>query len=372
MTPTPNEPLKVLVVAECYEAGTGAAIESIATEMTEVEFHLLWSGDGKSLSLARFASAHRMSSSVPGRVKQVRQLARALGVDIVHAHSSWAGLYARVLSSEVPVVYQPHGFSFANRSLSAPGRLVGKAMERLLAHRAQVIVAVSGAEAKAARGLGLNADRVRLVPNSSMLTGPDRLSDSGFRGAVPTIVMIGRLAPEKDPPFFVELARRSAGRDLSFHFVWIGDGQSQVSSLLTAAGVEVTGWLGRDALSEHLGRAFAYVHTAVAEGFPISVLDAAAFGIPILARPLAALSEAGLPTYESPDEFLDELGLLYSHGARYRERQRASAQLKERYSRAAQAADMRDVYSFVAGRHRPSPLRLTRGRSQHMERQEQR
>jgi glycosyltransferase involved in cell wall biosynthesis len=372
MTPTTPEPLKVLVVAECYEAGTGAVIESIATEMTDVEFHLLWSGDGKSLSLAGFASAHRMSTSVPGRIKQVRQLARAFGVDVVHAHSSWAGVYARVLSSDVPVVYQPHGFSFANRSLSAPGRMVGKAMEWLLAHRAQVIVAVSDAEARAARGLGLSADRVRLVPNSSMLTGPDRTRNSGFAGGVPTVVMIGRLVPEKDPPFFAELARRSAGRDLPFRFVWIGDGHSQVSSLLAAAGVEVTGWLSRDALSEHLGRAFVYVHTAVAEGFPISILDAAAFGIPILARPLPPLSEAGLPTYESPDEFLDELELLYAQDARYRERQHTSAQLKRRYSRAAQAADMRDVYAALARGHRPSPPRLTRGRSPRMERQEQR
>jgi glycosyltransferase involved in cell wall biosynthesis len=350
-----SDPLEVLVISECFEAGTGAAIESIATELAEVRFHLLWAGDAKSLSFAPFASTERLAPSTLGRVRQVRRLASELGVDLVHAHSSWAGVYARVRSSNVPVVYQPHCFGFANPGRGLASRLLSKGLERLLAPRAAVVVAVSADEARTARRLGLSHERVRVVPNSSSLNREGHALRVGPQPpTVPTVVMIGRLAAQKDPEFFAELSRLSAGRGLPFRFVWIGDGDRHYHHLQVSSGVQVTGWLSRDALAEQLVHAFAYTHTAVGEGFPISILDAAAFRLPIVVRPIAALSDAGLRTCEFPEQFLNQLERWHADDESYRQSRRTTDQLNARSSAEEQARRMREVYASMSSTNRRS------------------
>lgn len=349
--------LDVLVVSECFEAGTGAAIESIANGLPEVRFHLLWAGDAQSLSFAPFASVEPLTSSALGRVRQVRRLVNELGIDLVHAHSSWAGVYARARALPVPVVYQPHCFGFANPGRGRLSRRLSSLVERLLAPRVRVLVAVSEHEAGAARQLGLEPDRVRVVPNSSALRRPaDRTPDVGRQSSAnPTVLMIGRLAAQKDPAFFAQVSRLSRRRGLPFRFIWIGDGAAHYRELVGSAGAEVTGWLSRAALAGHLDEAFAYAHTAIGEGFPISILDAAAFQLPIVVRPIPALREAGLPAWERPEQFVDQLERWHIDRDSYHRSQRAADRINVRGSSAEQADRMRDVYASVSPTyHRPS------------------
>ncbi|MFX7785070.1 glycosyltransferase, partial [Acinetobacter baumannii] len=64
---------------------------------------------------------------------------------------------------------------------------------------------------------------------------------------------------------------------------WIGDGPS------SAPRVRVPGWAARDDVRAELAELDVYFHTAAWEGFPIAILDAAAMGLPILARRIPAL-----------------------------------------------------------------------------------
>jgi len=75
--------------------------------------------------------------------------------------------------------------------------------------------------------------------------------------------------------------------------VWVGDGDLGLRRMLTAAGVRVTGWLGPADLEAML-RESIYIHSARYEGFPLSILDAAVCGAPIVARRISALERTGL------------------------------------------------------------------------------
>ena len=77
-------------------------------------------------------------------LKQLRRLLRRGGYDLIHCHSTMAGLVGRLAAggAGLPVVYTPHCPVFATR-LPAAQRRVGLVLERLLAGRTTRYIAVS-------------------------------------------------------------------------------------------------------------------------------------------------------------------------------------------------------------------------------------
>jgi glycosyltransferase involved in cell wall biosynthesis len=96
--------------------------------------------------------------------------------------------------------------------------------------------------------------------------------------------MVGRIAPQKDPKYFTEVARWARNYGGDFEFVWVGDGEKDFKKTLLDSGVKITGWKDRKGVEKELMAADIYVHTAAWEGFPVTILDAAKIGLPILAR----------------------------------------------------------------------------------------
>jgi glycosyltransferase involved in cell wall biosynthesis len=76
-------------------------------------------------------------------VLRLHRLIRTIRPDIIHAHSSKAGL-VRVLAPfhrGTPIIYTPHGFGFLQENLPAPKRLLISSVEHLLAACGGEIVA---------------------------------------------------------------------------------------------------------------------------------------------------------------------------------------------------------------------------------------
>lgn len=217
----------------------------------------------------------------------------------VHAHSSWAGVYARIFPVSAPVIYEPHCYKFDDMDQSRSARYAFKQAERLLARRAAVTVALSPHEEQLARHLHGRA-RVELLPNTAAFKPTDAHGATGFKLGNQAI-MIGRLSRQKDPAFFAQVADTVRATLPEIRFKWIGDGDSSARRGLEDVGVEVTGWVDQDRMREELAASALYVHTARYEGFPLSVLDAAAFEHPIVARRIPAFEGLGIPMAETPE-----------------------------------------------------------------------
>ena len=106
--------------------------------------------------------------------------------------------------------------------------------------------------------------------------------------------MVGRAAVQKGVEFFIDVGKRlSPDR---FRFVWIGGGDERGLRTLRSAGIEATGWIARD----HVLRLFVnevdvYLHTAVWEGTPITLLEAATLDLPIICRDIPHLDDVPAP-----------------------------------------------------------------------------
>lgn len=286
----------VLHVTDCYAGGIPVAIDAyIRNAPAGVEHHLLAEVPaGASVDeglFDRFASVAALGRSRLGAVRAVRSARRRTGADIVHAHSSFAGAYARVAvrsSSRTRIVYTPHGYAFERADLPAWGRRAFRAVEWLLSFNVETIAACSEGEAAAADRRGPLRPRVVHVPNVAAVL------PSGARPGLAAphrpllVTSLGRIAPQKDPMRFADAAASIRAHGIEVAAVWMGGGPDREVARLEASGVHVTGWIPHEEVGSMLVESDVYLHTAAWEGFPLAVLEAVQAGVPTLVRPIAA------------------------------------------------------------------------------------
>jgi glycosyltransferase involved in cell wall biosynthesis len=219
--------------------------------------------------------------ALPGQVSRWKP-------DIIHLHSSFAGAAgALVLRRSTPMVYTPHGYAFSvPRSRLAA--LAITSVERAVARRVSVIGTTSCSEAIEATQI-TRARRVIAVPN-----GIAELDAPGSREAWPPkerlVVAIGRPVPQRQP---VAVARILQSVSAAADVAWIGGGYENDEGMkaLQAAGVPTTGWVGRDQVLDTLERASVYLHWTAWDGLALSILEALARDVVVVAHDIPSTRE---------------------------------------------------------------------------------
>lgn len=200
------------------------------------EVHLLspdravdWPG----VTAHRWALSRPWPTTYPTAVWQYQRVLRELKPDVVHLHSFWAGQFGRLPlsrgASQVPVVYQPHAWSFDRYESPVFRRLVW-AMERSADRRTAGIVANCWdeiAEGRSAgvhspgQALGVPLDTERFVPctDASRSEHRERLGLSGRR----MLLCLGRIARQKGQDQLVAAWEANPIPDTDLVLVGVGD-----------------------------------------------------------------------------------------------------------------------------------------------------
>lgn len=287
--------LRVLHVTETFAAGTGVAIVTFAraTRDQGVVSFLVAQDRGSGLldevqDDPPFDSAELLYPGLLHLWRGFRTRVREIRPDIVHVHSSLAGVVVRVaigFPRRTRVVYSPHCFAFERRDVAPAKRWLFRAAEWLLARRTDLFVCVSPYEADLARGLGGPA-QVNYVVNTMHSRAPRPLRAPP--DCVVRLVSVGRITPQKDPALFARIvtALRSALPGTEVEATWIGTGDDTAAvTALEQAGVRITGWVPASEVTDLLAGQSVYVHTAAWEAAtPIAVLDAMACGLVVAVR----------------------------------------------------------------------------------------
>lgn len=227
----------------------------------------------------------------------LRSVMRSFRPQVVHTHSSKAGIVGRLAArlERVPtVVHTIHGFGFTPLQ-PAPMRWAFRTAERALARWTDHFVAVS--EADLLRGValglfpaerasviraGIDLDRFRAAAGGAAVR--ERL---GIAAGAPVVTQVGNFKQQKAPLDFVRVAAAVHESVPEACFVMVGDGplrpaaERLAAELGIAAQMRFCGWW--DDVPALLAATTVSVLSSRHEGLPCSVVESLAAGVPVVA-----------------------------------------------------------------------------------------
>jgi glycosyltransferase involved in cell wall biosynthesis len=220
---------------------------------------------------------------------ELRRLHRAWRPDVVHLHSSFAGMIGVLtLPRGARLVYTPHGYSFIRHGGVVVRPWIYLMLERFIARHVLLVGAVSESEADLARRR-IGAPRVQVVANGIPELDNPVVRPIQKRGT-PSIIAIGRVGPARSPVAAARILSKLA--DVA-PATWVGGGDvdDEGTAALRDAGIPITGWLEHVNALEYLARATACLHWSAWDAQPLAVLEAMAHDVVVVASDIPANRE---------------------------------------------------------------------------------
>jgi glycosyltransferase involved in cell wall biosynthesis len=232
---------------------------------------------------------------------------KSTGWDIVHTHSSKAGIVGRLAARRAGVkviVHTVHGWGH-NDHMSAAKRSLYVTLERAAARCSNKIIAVS--ESCRERGIrekighpdqyevihsGIDLDRYRSVS----VDVPVLKAELGIPVDAPVVGTVSRMAPQKAPEDFITVAAKVRQHSPNVRFVFVGGGPDEgpFMQAVREAGLEKTiVLLGyRDDIPQLLRVMDIFLLTSLWEGLPRVFPQAMCASLPIVATRVDGAPEA--------------------------------------------------------------------------------
>jgi glycosyltransferase involved in cell wall biosynthesis len=238
-------------------------------------------------------------------VEMVR-LFRCERPDIVHTHSSKAGLLGRLAArvAGIPViVHTVHGWSFHD-DMPRIARCIAIAIERLAARWSSALVVVTRRDEE----VGLEErigypEQYALIRSGIEVNAYDHSPGAkrrarallGLREGVPLVGTVTRLSRQKDPSALLGAIRRVVDSRPDAHCVIVGDGplRHAVETSVERLGLRhhVTLLGHRDDVAALLPGLDVFVLSSRWEGLPRVVVEAMAAGVPVVATDAGGVAE---------------------------------------------------------------------------------
>jgi glycosyltransferase involved in cell wall biosynthesis len=228
----------------------------------------------------------------------LRSRMRALRPDIVHTHSSKAGVLGRFAAraAGVPVViHSIHGFGFfEGQNPAAKAAFIAAEIAASKVTDAFISVSRASLAEAIARGIVTPAHEARVIRSgfdlAPFFAADARRSEArrkfGLADEDEVLVSIANFKPQKDPLTLVEAARILFARRPRALLLYAGDGElrPEMEAAIAAAGVgsrlRLLGW--REDVPDLLAAADVVVLASLFEGLPRSAVQALAAGRPFV------------------------------------------------------------------------------------------
>ncbi|MGB2958035.1 MAG: glycosyltransferase family 4 protein [Bacteroidota bacterium] len=361
-----TDPLKVLMVTRDLDAGgVEEVILTYAKAMRPPRFQLsiVCNRPGKVYGeISRLPFVQSYCVATTSRVKRflgILKVARTVRPDIVHNHTSWYGLFAGTIvgAKRVETIHNTYHWLTHLQKFQY-------GLYCLLADR---IIAVS--EVVKQYTLGelpfFRPGKFRVVYNGVQPEAfqPSRQREESLHtdrpaGSVAAVGFIGRLTEQKGVDYLLDAAALLQSRRIDHRLVIVGDGElrDQLETKARSLGlgrVTFTGYQRN--IAEILGGFDVFVLPSLWEGFPVSLVEAMASGLPVVATRVGGTGEAVLDgitgylvTPRDAEDLADKIATLVTDpDTRNRMRLAAQRRVREHFSASTMLKKTEDVYNEI-------------------------
>ena len=218
--------------------------------------------------------------------------------DVVHIHNIGPGMFTPLLRlMRQPVVLTYHSPNYEHAKWNAPSRWLLRQCERLSLRFSNRVIFVNRHQMEKCGAL----DKSVFIPNGidpvTRSDSTDFLERHGIRQGG-YLLAVGRLTPEKGFEYLVQAANRlpqvsqvviagTSDHDSAY--------RERLEDLDTGHKVVFTGFSTGEDLRQLYSHACAFVLPSVNEGFPMVLLEAMAYGLPILCSDIPGTRQVELP-----------------------------------------------------------------------------
>jgi len=277
-------------------------------------------------------------------IKQLVALTKELKIDIIHTHNPGPHIYGAITGflTGLPVIHTKHGRNFPTDKKKVW-------LNRISSFLTDKIVAVS----RDAADICQNVEKVSSTKLNVILNGIDTnifcptINEHMQEQQPVRIGIVARLSWEKDHKTLLNACRILVGQNIHFHLEIIGDGplRNALEEMVKAQSIDrFVSFSGmRHDVAELLRRLDLYVLSSTTEGISLTLLEAMATKLPIVATNVGGNPEVvidGETGYlvppQNPEEMAKKLLLLINDknlrrqmGEKGRERVIANFSIKE-------------------------------------------
>lgn len=300
---------------------------------------------------------------LPGYPRVLLRQLRDFEPDLIHAHSgTWLpSAVCRALLPAVPLVFTDHGRYPPEPRLRA-------VIERWCLGQTRRVVAVSGALAEYLRQYLGTRVHPEVIPNGIDLANfqqdnvlrRDALRQEWELGPDQVLgIAVGRLAPVKNHLGMIRALAGAAEGAADVRLAFLGDGPLEAELKAAAAALGVASrirFLGfRADVADCLSASDFWLSASSTEGLPLSLLEAMAAGLPIVATSVGGIPEtlgsAGMLVPAGDDAALaGAIGAVARDGRRREAMGRAAKERSEQYSVDEMTARYSALYHEVLDR----------------------
>lgn len=225
---------------------------------------------------------------------EIKKQLELLNPDIVHCHSTKAGLLGRLAakSLNIPVVFTAHGWAFTDGVGSKKQKIYAH-VERALSKLSDAIISVSDYDRQ--HGFKHNVGTQQLV--TTVHNGvPDVIkSTNNTQNPVPKLIMVARFEEPKDQYFLINtLAELPKALDWQLDLIGDGPNLQKCKDLTKSKQLDNKVIFHGQSfkVQEFLNQADIFILISKYEGFPLTILEAMRASLPIIASDVGGVKES--------------------------------------------------------------------------------
>ncbi len=302
----PEEKMKVLHAAETIRGGVATVIRhNIRAQVQELGAEsvlvLIPGEQAEDLQDAEpftgffFERSGRNLRSFAGFLKKFVQIIRREKPDIIHLHSSFAGVMGRLalavlypFGGRPRVVYCPHAFGFLMEGAVWKKKIYAL-IERVLLPLTDAVICVSDYERKTAIGYGVPGRKLQVIYNGVPIPDKPAVKPDKDAGKTTQLLFVGRFDYQKG--FDLLLQAMAALEGAPFHLTVVGGAVHSDEKPPERPNITYAGWVAADRVGDYIAACDIVVMPSRWESFGLVAAEAGAYGCPVLASDCCSLPE---------------------------------------------------------------------------------